>query len=181
MKKKRKYSKIFTFTLFIFFFLWILMQFISPFIIKSNSINELSGLTGIYDNSKIYNNFSFPANIVYSIGDIFCHQISDRSLYLNGNQMPFCSRCTAIWFGLALGLALMIFYSVKLNDKFLLIIILGILPLGIDGFGQLIGLWDSTNLIRVITGLITGVICGVAIGVIIDEIITYKNNKKNFL
>ena len=179
MKKKRKFSKILTFILFIFFFLWILLQFISPMIIKSNSINELSGLTGIYDNLKFYSNLSFPANIVYSIGDIFCHQISERSLYLNGNQMPFCSRCTAIWFGLAIGLAIMIFYSIKLNDKFLLIVILGILPLGIDGIGQLIGLWDSTNLIRVITGLITGVICGIAIGVIIDEVITYEINKKN--
>ncbi|UCB59552.1 MAG: DUF2085 domain-containing protein, partial [Thermoplasmatales archaeon] len=40
----------------------------------------------------------------------------------------------------------------------------------LDGLGQLFGLWESSNIARVITGLLIGIVCGIAIGVIIDEI-----------
>ena len=95
--------------------------------------------------------------------------------------MPFCSRCTAIWLGLAIGLGFMVFYKIQLDEKFLFAILIGIIPIGLDGVGQLFGLWESTNLIRAITGLSVGIICGVAIGLIVDEIKTihiFKNNKK---
>jgi uncharacterized membrane protein len=83
--------------------------------------------------------------------------------------MPFCSRCTAIWLGLTAGLAVMLFYHVKLNSIFMIILILSLFPIGIDGGGQLIGLWESTNISRTLTGLIIGVPVGIALGVIIDE------------
>jgi uncharacterized membrane protein len=174
MRKKERFSKIITFIFFIFFSIWIIIQFIAPIIIPSNSIDNLSGITGIYDNNENIDDISFPINLIYSTGDFFCHQKSDRSLYINGNQMPFCSRCTAIWLGISLGLGFMVLYSLSLNNKFLILIIMGILPLGIDGLGQLIGFWESTNPIRILTGLITGLICGLAIGVIIDELVFFK-------
>ena len=122
------------------------------------------------DNENTINNMSFPWNSIYSAGDRLCHQKAERSFFVNGNQMPFCSRCTAIWLGLALGLLFMIFYTIQLDGKFLFIALLCVFPMGLDGVSQLIGLWESTNLIRFITGLLTGFICGVAIGVIIDEL-----------
>jgi uncharacterized membrane protein len=76
----------------------------------------------------------------------------------------------------------MIFYNIQLNEKLLFIIIAGLIPIGIDGTGQLFGLWESTNIIRVITGLIIGVVCGIAIGIIIDEItiiFPFKKTKSN--
>ena len=172
MKKKEKNSKIITSIFFFIFLIWILLQIISPVITQKNTIDNLSGTTGIKDHEEISN--TFPFNFIYSSGDYLCHQKSERSLYINGNQLPFCSRCTAIWIGIAIGLGIMIFYSIPLNNKFLMIIILGIIPLGIDGVGQLLGFWESTNLIRFITGSITGIVCGLAIGIIIDEIIKPK-------
>lgn len=174
MRKKERFSKIITFIFFIFFSGWIIIQFISPIVLPYNSINDLSGITGFYDNKKMVDKIPFPIDFLYSSGDIFCHQKSDRSLYINENQMPFCSRCTAIWLGIAIGLGFMVFYAISLNNKLLVVIILGILPLAIDGVGQLLGFWESTNLIRVITGLITGLICGLAIGVILDELALFK-------
>jgi uncharacterized membrane protein len=61
-----------------------------------------------------------------------------------------------------------------LDNKILLIIILGLLPIGFDGIGQLLNFWESTNLIRFLTGLLTGFISGLIIGIIIDEIICFK-------
>jgi uncharacterized membrane protein len=152
------------------FFIWVLLQFLAPIFLPENSVEDLSGLVALSDNENTINNMSFPWNSIYSAGDRLCHQKAERSFFVNGNQMPFCSRCTAIWLGLALGLLFMIFYTIQLDGKFLFIALLCVFPMGLDGVSQLIGLWESTNLIRFITGLLTGFICGVAIGVIIDEL-----------
>ncbi|MCK5636856.1 MAG: DUF2085 domain-containing protein, partial [Thermoplasmatales archaeon] len=81
---------------------------------------------------------------------------------------------------LAIGLAVMIFYKIKLDGKFLLVIFIGLIPIGIDGVGQLFGLWESTNIVRFITGLLVGIVCGISIGLIIDEVrgIYQEKNKK---
>lgn len=107
--------------------------------------------------------------MIYSSGDRLCHQQATRSLFLNGNQMPYCTRCTAIWLGIAIGLVFITFFVLELSGIFVASFLLGLIPIGIDGIGQLLGFWESTNLIRFLTGLPAGIICGVAIGIIIDE------------
>ena len=146
-----KREKSFSFIIFLFFIpflLWIILQFFAPIFLPNNSINDLSGIVGVSDNQETIEKMPFPSNIVYSLGDRLCHQKSGRSFFINGNQMPFCSRCTAIWLGLAIGLGFIVFYKIKLNEKFLFLIIIGIVPIGIDGVGQFFGLWESTNIIR---------------------------------
>jgi len=155
---------------FLVFFIWILLQFLAPIALPKNSIKDLSGLTGVSDNEEIIEKMPFPWSSVYNCGDRLCHQKAERSFFINGNQMPFCARCTAIWLGIAIGLGFMIFYRVELNGKFMLFLFLGLVLVGIDGIGQLFGFWESNNVIRVITGSLIGIISGFAIGVIIDEI-----------
>jgi uncharacterized membrane protein len=154
-----------------------LLQFVGPVFLPNNSINDLSGIVGVSDNQEIIEKIPFPINIVYSFGDSLCHQKVERSFFINGNQMPFCSRCTAIWLGLTIGLGFMIFYKIELDEKFLIIILIGIAPIAIDGGGQLLGLWESTNVIRFITGLLAGIVTGLAIGIIIDELVDLKRKK----
>jgi uncharacterized membrane protein len=72
----------------------------------------------------------------------------------------------------------MIFYQIALDERFLLLLILSLVPIGIDGVGQLLGFWESSNLIRVITGMAAGVPIGFAIGVIIDEIAPLLKKRK---
>ncbi len=177
MERREKCFRNLTFVLFILFLLWILFQFLAPITLPENSVQDLSGLVAVSDNEGIINRIGFPWSFVYSTGDRLCHQKSERSFFLNGNQMPFCSRCSAIWGGLVIGLGFIIFYRVKLNEKLLYALIIGITPLALDGIGQLFNLWESTNLIRVITGLIVGVVCGLTLGVIIDELGDIINNK----
>ncbi len=184
IKSSQKSSKLtlIIFILFLLFFIWILLQFYAPFAVPSNSILKLDGTVGLIDNQNEIYNMTVPWNYIYSCGDVLCHQKLDRSFSLNGNEMPFCVRCTAIWFGIVIGLGFIIFYKINLDEKFIILIFLGLFPIGIDGFGQLFGLWESNNLIRLITGVLTGFICGIAIGIIIDEInnifIKRKKNKK---
>ncbi len=170
MEKREKSSRLIVLLFFLPFLIWILLQFLAPLAVPHSHVDDLSGFVGVSDNEKLLDEMPPPWNSIYGCGDRLCHQKTERSLFINGNQMPFCSRCTAIWLGLAIGLGFMVFYKIELNEKFLFLIIIGLVPIGIDGLGQLIGFWESNNIIRIVTGLLVGFVCGVAIGVIIDEI-----------
>ncbi len=176
MEKRVKVSKI-TLTIFILLFLFMLLQFLSPIFLPSNTYTNLSGLVAVSDNQESINSMPFPWNIAYRFGDRLCHQKLERSYFINGNQMPFCARCTAIWIGLVIGLTIILFYRIELNERFILLIFISLVPIGIDGIGQLFGLWESLNLSRTITGLILGIPFGIAIGIIIDEINTIYKSK----
>ena len=180
MERRGKSSRLIIFIFFIPFFIWILLQFLAPFTLPHSTIDDLSGLTAISDNHEIIDKMPFPWNSIYSCVDRLCHQKEERSFFLNENQMPFCSRCTSIWLGIAVGIGFMVFFKIKLNEKFLLLIFIGLIPIGIDGFGQLFGFWESTNEIRFITGILIGIVCGLAIGLIIDETRGLIKDKKYF-
>ncbi len=154
--------------LFTLLLIWCALQFLAPIMLPSNSIRNLTGLPGVEDNVMVIRRLSFPWNIVYSIGDRLCHQKASRSLFINGNQMPFCARCTGIWIGLAIGLGVSIIYKFELSQRLFILIITCIIPLVVDGTGQLVGLWESNNPLRLVTGVTAGVVTGVAISVIVD-------------
>jgi uncharacterized membrane protein len=78
---------------------------------------------------------------------------------------------------MAIGLSLLLFYKISLDNRFLILVIISLIPIGIDGTGQLLGFWESSQLSRVITGSFIGIVCGMAIGVIIDEITSLKKAK----
>jgi uncharacterized membrane protein len=179
MERREKYSKVII-VFFILFSIWILLQFLAPLFLPADSVDDLSGIVAVSDNEKNIEEMSFPWGVVYSAGDRLCHQKAERSFFINGNQMAFCSRCTALWLGLAIGLGFMVFYQIELDEKFLYLLVLGFLPIAVDGIGQLFGFWESINSIRMITGLLAGVTCGVTISIIVDELktIPYLKNQK---
>ncbi|MBN2066488.1 MAG: DUF2085 domain-containing protein [Candidatus Thermoplasmatota archaeon] len=169
MEKREEHSRLIL-VLFLCFMLWNILQILAPLAISPHTAEDLTGVVGVADNDHLIEQMPVPWNAIYGCGDRLCHQIAERSLFINGNQMPFCSRCTAIWFGFMIGLGIVLLYTIELDEKILVLILFGIIPLAVDGVGQQLQLWQSTNSIRVATGLLTGTVCGVTIGVIIDEI-----------
>ena len=178
MERREKISKAAT-IFFAIFLIWFLLQVFAPLALPSDSVKDLTGITVVEDNKILIDEMPFPWGSIYSSGDKLCHEKAERSFFINGNQMPFCARCTAIWLGLAIGVGLMIFLKVELNEKFIFLIIIGVVPIAVDGLGQLFGFWESTNLIRVITGLLIGILCGAAIGIIVDELKTIRTLNKS--
>ena len=176
MERREKASRA-IFIIFLLSFLWSISIIFSPVFLPENSVEDLSGQTAVVDNNFLTKTLPFPMNGVYAIGDRLCHQLDERSFFANGNQMPFCSRCTAIFVGLSMGLLFISFFKVPLDELFIFVIILSLVPIGIDGVGQLLGFWESTNIIRVITGIIIGVPSGIAIGLIIDEATNWLKTK----
>ena len=150
-------------------FFWFMGNFISPFLAPPGTIDfGNDGLVGTGDKaneiSSIQNDFS---RFFYSAGDANCHQHADRSFFLNENQMPFCARCTSIFLGLALGVALLMFLDLEIN---ILWILVGLVPMGLDGGIQLLTDYESTNPMRFITGIMAGIVTGIALGYIVSEI-----------
>ncbi len=178
MEKREKVSKIISIT-FIILFLFTILQFLSPIFLPSNTYTNFSGMVAVSDNQESIDSIPFPWNIAYVFGDRLCHQRAERSFFINGNQMPFCTRCTAIFIGLVLGLAIILFYKIELNERFIFLIFISLIPIGIDGTGQLFGLWESSNLSRTLTGLFLGIPFGIAIGIIIDEIKSIYKSKNS--
>lgn len=153
--------------------------FVVPATLPPNSVNlGDNGTTLPHEKTKITSKMPPLQRIIYDFGDSTCHQKSSRSFFINGNQMPICARCTAIYVGLALGILFFVFFYVDIKWW---MIVLAILPMGIDGTAQtILGLYESTNLIRVLTGLPAGFIAGAMIGFVVHAFYMEYRIKKEW-
>ena len=88
---------------------------------------------------------------------LFCHGIPNRCLALWGTKMPICARCTAIYGGALAGLILMPLLPAMSERAARIAMFIAATPLAIDGLTQLTTLRESTNALRVATGLAAGI------------------------
>ena len=119
--------------------------------------------------------------IVYSIGDLNCHQKYERSYQINGNQTAVCARDIGILIGFVVGALAWSRFGLNrytIRDSFLsmlpddkleplyktdrrlaamiIILFIGVLPTGVDGFTQLLTDYESNNTLRLLTGSTAG-------------------------
>ncbi len=171
------------FVAFIITLIWFLGSVMTPFLAPADTIDfGDDGRTGYREHAQIINEnvTNGLARFYYTAGDLNCHQISERSWFLNGNQMPFCSRDISIFFGLALGALAILFLAFELNVFWIL---LGFVPIGIDGALQLVTSYESTNLLRALTGTLAGITTGIMLGTIIREaaeLLKFRKERKKF-
>lgn len=81
-----------------------------------------------------------------------CHKLPERSFFYKGKKFPICARCTGILIGYILASIGIFFVNIPLLFCLALLI-----PIGIDGIGQYLGKWTSTNRRRLITGILAGI------------------------
>lgn len=91
---------------------------------------------------------------------LICHGRVERSLELFGVPMPICARCTGIYVGLLAGLAAFWLIRFVKEKTMRMAAFAAVTPLAIDGLTQLTGLRESTNPLRIATGVITGLAFG---------------------
>jgi uncharacterized membrane protein len=157
---------------FLFCSLWLVLVVVSPYLVPSGTLTDLSGSVSVKDNVEQFRNLDPLPKAVYSIGDVECHQIKERSYFLNDNQMPFCARDLGLFMGLAGGFGLVAFYRFRLNP---ILLMLGLVPMGLDGGIQLVTDYESNNPLR----LMTGIIAGVALSLIIAQFVFMMQDDKN--
>ena len=116
--------------------LWLFILFLGPY---------LSG-----------NEYNLLQEIYYQAFKIICHQNPERSYFVWEHQMPVCARCFGIYAGILVGAVIYPLFK-KLNStqipkfKYLLIFLA---PLVFDGIFQTLGLYKSSNHIRLFTGIL---------------------------
>jgi len=141
-------------TILIAFGVWLALVIIAPFTLPAGSVTDLSGSVGSIDNWQSIEQMNPLAGAVYLIGDSQCHQLVERSFFLNGNQMPFCTRDLGIFIGLVAGMAIAFTGKLRLGFKFSLLLLV---PMALDGGAQLTSSYESSNAIRMATGIIAGI------------------------
>ena len=128
------------------------------------------------------------ANLIYFVFRPLCHQLPERSFFLFGDKWVYsyeelsqtlgglvpqrwlggpatgfkvavCQRDVAIYSAIVVGGLLFAGLRGLIRPMPLRGFGLMVLPLAIDGLGQLFGLWTSTWLSRVITGSLFGLAC----------------------
>jgi uncharacterized membrane protein len=134
---------------------WLTLVVSAPYMVRPHTLLDLSGRVSVRDNTAQFSSLSPLPKAIYSIGDVECHQIASRSFFLNGNQMPFCSRDLGLFIGLAAGFGFAAFRRYKFNP---LLVFVGLAPIAIDGGLQLLTSYESNNALRLITGIIAGVV-----------------------
>jgi uncharacterized membrane protein len=100
------------------------------------------------------------ALVIYNSFSKFCHQIPERSFYLDGHPFAVCARCTGIYFGFAAGvLCYPLVRSLKQSDaparQWLLI---ALVPTALDFALDFFGVWQNTHLSRSLTGALLGAV-----------------------
>ena len=91
---------------------------------------------------------------IYSGLSNICHQYPTRSLWITNRPFALCSRCFGGYLGISLAL-LFVNSTVNYSRRIALGIILA-LPGIVDGGIQLITTYESTNIIRFISGFLGG-------------------------
>lgn len=134
---------------------WLALVVMSPFMVRPNTLQDLSGVVGGHENESQFKNLSPVPHAIYWLGDTECHQLANRSYFLNGNQMPFCARDVGLFLGLVLGFGLATFVRWKIHP---VLVLVGLVPIAIDGGLQLVSSYESTNLLRLATGTLAGLV-----------------------
>jgi len=134
---------------------WLALVVLSPLLVPSNTLKDLSGVVGGHENERQFKNIDPLPHAIYWLGDAECHQLSNRSYFLNGNQMPFCARDAGLFLGLALGFGFATFVRWKIHP---VLVLVGLVPIAIDGGLQLVSSYESTNPLRLATGTLAGLV-----------------------
>lgn len=88
-----------------------------------------------------------------------CHQIADRSFWINGQPMAVCSRCIGIYSGFAMGWVLLPVISltgIKRMASIKKIVVVVLLFNIVDAAGNFFGLWQNTLVSRTVLGGLLG-------------------------
>ena len=193
MKWSRALLVMFGITLF-----WVVSLFAAPLSLAPGTFAYTTGGANVVDHWNLYQGagFNWFAKVIYTVGDAQCHQLWYRSLWINGNQFPIDARMTSLYIFGAIGLfwAMMTPPASSASqgiangfpgrirrwaetvgvEKFaLLVVFAGLLPIGVDGFTQLfqaVTHYESTNAMRILTGVPGGLVAGLLLGMMVKAI-----------
>jgi uncharacterized membrane protein len=116
----------------------------------------------------VFYSLAVPGDLDYkldALGFGVCHQISTHSFFVDGHQLPLCARCSGIYLSALASLSLLLVIRRRAarlpvgSMVTILAVFFGAMVIdGINSTLQTFGsnIWESTNLVRLITGSLAG-------------------------
>ncbi|PKQ36695.1 MAG: hypothetical protein CVT59_11395 [Actinobacteria bacterium HGW-Actinobacteria-1] len=102
------------------------------------------------------------SSVFHWVGYGLCHQLPERSLFAGGFQLPVCARDTGIYAGFVLSLIVISLVERRRRPSELSrpwLVVVGVLIFGtmvVDGVSSYAGWRETSNDLRLITGLLAG-------------------------
>lgn len=107
--------------------------------------------------AAIANGASMQLRVLFRL---LCHGMPERCIELFGVPFPICARCLGIYGGMIIGLLAFWVLPMVTEKAMRIAVFLAVTPLAIDGLTQLARLRESTNSLRIATGIAAGLAFG---------------------
>jgi uncharacterized membrane protein len=112
--------------------------------------------------------------LAYAAGSVICHQLPERSFFLDGRQLPVCARCTGLYLGGAAGFLGWMFAksargwpSIAVPPRAALTVVAAAaIPTAISYFTGVTGVWDGSNVTRAMLAVPLGVAAGAVVSAV---------------
>lgn len=111
---------------------------------------------------------------IFAIGSVICHQLPDRSFFVDGQQLPVCARCTGLYLGAAAGFAAWLLVRIGRGRgagaiqprRAMAFVAIAAAPTIVSFTSGVIGLWDGSNATRAALALPLGVTAGAVVAAV---------------
>ncbi|HEX7283845.1 MAG TPA: DUF2085 domain-containing protein [Vicinamibacterales bacterium] len=107
----------------------------------------------------------------YAAGAVVCHQIPERSFFVDGWQLPVCARCTGLYLGALAGLVAWCAWKLARGWKpigvshrvAIRIVVAGAIPTALSVTSGALSIWDGSNMTRAVLALPLGLSAGAVV------------------
>lgn len=116
-------------------------------------------------------------DFVDAVGRVICHQLPERSFFIDGRQLPVCARCTGLYVSAAMGL--LGWCAWKLGRGWrpvdvapqgaIRLVTIASLPTAVSIATALAGVWDGSNVTRAALALPLGAAAGVVVAAVFTK------------
>jgi uncharacterized membrane protein len=111
---------------------------------------------------------------IFAIGGVICHQMPERSFFIDAHQLPVCARCTGLYAGAAAGFLFWIGFKIARGWRprivpprtALLTLAAAAVPTVVSVGSGVLGLWDGSNITRAALALPLGVTAGAIVAAV---------------
>ena len=112
--------------------------------------------------------------LIFAIGSLICHQMPERSFFVDGHQLPVCARCTGLYLSGAAGLIGWIAVKVARGWRPIAIdprraaklIVIAAMPTAVSYATGVTGLWDGSNVTRALLAVPLGASAGAIVAAV---------------
>jgi uncharacterized membrane protein len=112
--------------------------------------------------------------LIYLAGSVVCHQLPERSFFLDGQQFPVCARCTGLYASGLAGLAG--WFVIKLTRGWrpmvvpprvaLAMVAITAAPTALSLLTGALEVWDGSNVTRALLAIPPGLAAGVVVAAV---------------